>query len=304
VDHEHGNFDYLMGSDIDHQHPEVSEDFFKFGKWAVDEFGIAGFRLDAVKHIDELFMSKFISETRANTNMPRLFAMGEFWKDDPGELDEYLGTLGVQFSLFDVPLHYNFKEAGDRGSSYNMTQIFDNTIVQSRPIDAVTFVDNHDTQIGQALQSWVSPWFKPIAYSLILLRPSGYPCVFWGDVYGCEGSNPQQPVSQLNYFILARKNFAFGDVIDYFDHPNCIGWVRTGDAEHDGLAIVVCNGDEGWKDMEVGAQHAGETWTDVLGWHPGQVVIGNNGWATFRCPARSVSLWAKTDARGREQFTK
>jgi len=73
---------FSVGSDIDHHHPEVYQDFFNFGKWAVDEFGIAGFRLDAVKHIDETFMSKFISETRSNTNMSRLFAVGEFWKDE------------------------------------------------------------------------------------------------------------------------------------------------------------------------------------------------------------------------------
>ena len=56
--------------------------------------------------------------------------------------------------------------------------------------------------------------------------------------------------------------------------------------------------------MEVGVQHAGETWTDLLGWYPGEVIVGDNGWGTFRCPAQSVSLWAKHDARGREQFSK
>lgn len=73
---------FLVGADIDHRHPEVYQDFFDFGKWVVDEVGIAGFRLDAIKHIDESFMSKFISETRNNTNMSRLFAVGEFWKDE------------------------------------------------------------------------------------------------------------------------------------------------------------------------------------------------------------------------------
>lgn len=73
---------FLVGSDIDHHHPEVYEDFFKFGKWVVDEVGVAGFRLDAIKHIDESFISKFIAETRNNTNMSRLFAVGEFWKDE------------------------------------------------------------------------------------------------------------------------------------------------------------------------------------------------------------------------------
>lgn len=56
--------------------------------------------------------------------------------------------------------------------------------------------------------------------------------------------------------------------------------------------------------MEVGVQHASETWTDLLGWYPGKVVISDSGRATFRCPARSVSLWANENARGREQFAK
>ena len=56
--------------------------------------------------------------------------------------------------------------------------------------------------------------------------------------------------------------------------------------------------------MEVGSEHAGEKWTDVLGWHQGEVTIGEDGWAEFMCPARSVSIWTKTDARGREEFGK
>ena len=41
-----------------------------------------------------------------------------------------------------------------------------------KPIEAnaVTFVDNHDTQYGQSLQSFVDDWFKLLAYALILLR--------------------------------------------------------------------------------------------------------------------------------------
>lgn len=168
-----------------------------------------------------------------------------FCRESLGDLEEYLSTLGTQFSLFDTPLHYNFKQAGDQGASYNLTQIFDNTIVQKRPIDAVTLVDNHDTQVGQSLESWVNPSFKPVAYALILLRPDGYPCIFWGDLYGCGGDNPQEPVAQLSDLILARKLFAYGEIRDYFDHPNCVGWVRMGDADRDGLAVVACNGDEG-----------------------------------------------------------
>jgi alpha-amylase len=33
-------------------------------------------------------------------------------------------------------------------------------------------------------------------------------CVFYGDLYGCAGENPQEPVSQLEDIVRARKNFA------------------------------------------------------------------------------------------------
>jgi alpha-amylase len=141
----------------------------------VRKIGAQGFRFDAIKHIDESFISKFVSNAREKSGYPKLFSVGEYWKDSIDDLDTYLAQFGTQFSVFDTPLHYNFKRAGEAGNSYDMRQIFDNTVVQKRPIDAVTLVDNHDTQVGQALESCVPSWFKPLAYSLILLRPDGYP---------------------------------------------------------------------------------------------------------------------------------
>jgi alpha-amylase len=54
--------------------------------------------------------------------------------------------------------------------------------------------------------------------------------------------------------------------------------------------------------MEVGKEHAGEEWTDILGWHQGVVTIGGDGWAVFRCSGESVSIWVKVGARGRDGF--
>ncbi|KAJ7598458.1 alpha-amylase [Mycena floridula] len=307
VDKENKNYDYLMGADVDHSHSDVRDDHIKWGKWIVEELDAAGFRFDAIKHIDSAFISDFVQTIRKETNKPKLFAVGEFWKDSLESLEKYLNSLGTQFSVFDAPLHYNFKEAGDRGKDYDIRAIWDGTVVQKRPIDAVTLVDNHDTQVGQSLESWVSPVFKPLAYSLILLRPDGYPCVFWGDLYGCKGDDPQEPVSQLSDLIRARKLFAYGELRDYWDHINCVGWVRTGDPENgrDGCAVVLCNGDgEGVKHMEVGSEHVGEKWTDILGWYPDTVTIGEDGWADFKCNERSVSVWTKVDAKGREEFAK
>ena len=67
----------------------------------------------------------------------------------------------------------------------------------------------------------------------------------------------------------------------------------------------MCNGTEpGKKRMQVSADAVGQVWTDLLGWHQGEVTIGEDGWAEFECPARSVSVWVNKDAKEREQFKK
>lgn len=37
MDGENENYDYLMGADIDHSHPEVEADTLAWGKWVLEE---------------------------------------------------------------------------------------------------------------------------------------------------------------------------------------------------------------------------------------------------------------------------
>ena len=87
-------------------------------------------------------------------------------------------------SLFDAPLQNNFASASKSSGNYDMRNIMNNTLMKNDPTKAVTLVDNHDTQPLQALENPVDYWFKPLAYSFILLREEGYPSVFYPDLYG------------------------------------------------------------------------------------------------------------------------
>ncbi|KAG8896076.1 hypothetical protein FRC01_012021, partial [Tulasnella sp. 417] len=137
------------GADLDHSNPEVVKDLFDWGTWVVQETGHVGFRFDAIKHIDENFMAKFVAHIRENSGKDKLFCVGEFWKDRQvhhdtlDSLNAYLDRLGQQFSVFDTPLHYNFKEASDLGENFDLRRIWDGSLVSNRPVDAVTLVDNH-----------------------------------------------------------------------------------------------------------------------------------------------------------------
>lgn len=307
VDSENGNYDFLMYADIDHRHPEVHDDMVAWGLWVSERLNLHGMRFDAVKHYSESFLLHFLDHLTAN-HRDDFFCVGEFWKDNVGTMIDYINRMRHQFSLFDTPLVYNISEASQT-QHYDLRKIFDNSLVQHKPINAVTLVMNHDTQPGQALPAPVYEPFKPLAYALILLRQSGYPCIFYGDLYGTSGpyGGAQGPAcgGQLGELILARKHFAYGQQDDYWDFPTCIGWVRHGTWDRpDGCAVVMSSSDAGYKRMWVGEMHAGEVWTDVLGWNACRAEVGSDGFATFWCCGYSVSVYVREGAKGRERLGK
>lgn len=303
VELEKGNYDFLMGTDVDVDHPEVKADLYQWGLWMLEEIGVDGFRLDAIKHIQGDFFHEWLDALEKKTGR-EIFAVGEYWTTNSNTLNWYIANTEGRLSLFDVNLHYNFVAAAGRGRDYDLRTIFDNSLVRQVPILAVTFVDNHDTQPLQALQSPVDAWFKPLAYALILLRQDGYPCVFYGDYFGADytdnGNHVVMPSHQwmIDRFLAARRDFAYGPQKDYFDHGNVIGWTRLGTNNHPGgLAVVMSNGDDGHKWMEIGQPDA--TYVDITGHIQEPVVTNAEGWGQFHCLGGKVSVWVPSNGSQR-----
>jgi alpha-amylase len=135
------------------------------------------------------------------------------------------------------------------------------------------------------------------------LRDKGYPCVFYPDIFGAtytdKGSDGNDyeiylpGCENIDKLLLARKLYAYGEQRDYLDHGNCIGWTRKGTAEmkKSGCAVLLSNGDEGHKKMEMGAPHKGKIFVDYLGKHNNRVKIDGDGFGEFYCLSGSVSVW-------------
>ncbi|KAF8896358.1 glycoside hydrolase family 13 protein [Infundibulicybe gibba] len=230
VDTELGNYDFLLGVDIDHRHPEVQKDLLAWGQWVLETTGATGFRLDAIKHMDRRFLLKFIEKTRAAPGNKRMFAVCTLKLLLP-----YIRAFKGETAFFDVPLHMNFNQASRQRARYDLRNVLKETVLSIKPNDAVTFVE------GQSLESWVDKYFKIQAYTLILLRGPGYPCVFYGDLYPNQEGYDENTAKNLTMLIEARKKFAYGTIQDYQVDKNCIGFVRTGDSEHDGCAVLLSN---------------------------------------------------------------
>ncbi|OLN85683.1 Glucan 1,4-alpha-maltohexaosidase 3 [Colletotrichum chlorophyti] len=302
-----GNADYLMLENIDYTNPEVVKEQQQWGRWIVEELGLRGFRVDAVQHISWNFVNewaKYLRKTSRNGN--DLMFVGEFWHGDVHVLTNWLDHMHPFFKLYDVPLMYHIARLSWHDDD-DLRKVFDNTLVQKRPNNAVTFIRNHDTQKGQAMDTSICEAFMPLAYSLLLLRRGGHPCVFFGDLYGIGLPHPEAPVRSLPDVLLARYLYSHGQQDDYFERRDCIGWVRRGTRDRpDGLAVII-----NWtKDtdtdsricMEVGVEHAGEVWTDVLGLESAAVFINENGSGLFPCQRNNMACFVNRDAKGRKKF--
>jgi len=293
VDKENENYDYLMGANIDFSSEKVVEELDRWGQWYLDTTHVDGFRLDAVKHIEGAFFPHWLGKLREN-NKEELFAVGEYWSSDINVLTEFMTGTGGCMSLFDVPLHFHFFMASHSDGNYDMRNLLKDTLLEKDPVHAVTFVDNHDTQPGQALESAVDPWFVPTAYAVILLRKEGYPCVFYGDYYGVPEKNGPSFSKQIDIMMDIRRNRLYGTQNDYFDDSSVVGWSVEGSVEHpDGFAVLLTDKIGGSKVMYVGACHAGEVWKDALGNCPEEVVIDEEGKGNFICMDGSVSVWCR-----------
>ncbi|QRV75214.1 alpha-amylase [Ceratobasidium sp. AG-Ba] len=300
VDMELGNYDFLVSAPhIDFRHPDVRQDMLSWGPWVLEQTGASGFRLDACKHIDRKFLREWLINAR-KIHGNRLFAVGEVWNSDVPTILRYMRAFPGDMCYFDVPLHTNLFRASTQGSSFDLRTILRGSLVQVRPNDACTFVDNHDTRPEGSLVSWVEDHMKLIAYALILLRPDGHPCVYHGDIF----PDPESPIGRdlpkkIETLCTARKLYAYGALRDYFVAKNLIGFVRLGDEKHPGgCAVVMSNLPESERSqdlgitMNVGAVNQG-SWKNLLDSSAASVSVGSNGNGRFTCSGQ-VSVWVKS----------
>ncbi|MGR3857787.1 alpha-amylase [Chryseobacterium indologenes] len=301
VSHQFGNYDYLMGADIEYRNPYVVKEMKNWISWYMETTKVDGIRLDALKHISSDFLKDWISYIKTEVN-PECFVLGEFWKDEAEKIEYFSDKMSDLISCFDAPLHYNFFKASQDGKDYDMSRILKGSFLEKNPVFSVSFVENHDTQQLQALESAVKDWFKPLAYAIILLTDEAYPCIFYPDLFGADYIDIKDEqevhiimpkVEELPGLLEARKLFAYGEQIDYFDHPNCVAFVRKGDEKHPGCIVILSNSEEGYKEIELGKEHADSVYTDFLKNRHEEIDTDKDGKAVFTVNPGSVSVWVK-----------
>lgn len=313
VDEEFGNYDFLTHLDVDFDNQKVVDELTNWGEWYVNTTGIDGFRLDAVKHIKFDFFNKWTKDIENRTGK-KFDVVAEYLDGDINVINNYIQKTNGNFDIFDFPLWYRFRDASK--GNFDLRGLFSGSLVEKNKDLAVMFVDNHDTQVGKEKAMYsMDQWFKLPAYASILTR-EGKACVFYGDFYGTQTVTDGYPgnckaiKNQLETLLYARKNYAYGEQVNYFNNSDYIGWVRKGDSAHEGsgLATLIADNNYGGSiTMNVGREHAGEVWYDMTGDVKETVTIDNNGNGTFSVKGRKngscYSVWVRDNSKSNSNMS-
>jgi alpha-amylase len=168
-------------------------------------------------------------------------------------------------------------------------------------------------------QTIIAPFFKPLAYSLILLRSQGQPCIFYGDLYGINARlSPSLGHHATEYFPyshvpesymhtannetisidgtalvskLSRRSLI---VLTRIQDLCATATMNTRSALLAFLATVAHPTSACWLTTDM----PGELWTDILGWRHEAVLINKCGYGVYPVAATSVSIWVNSRADG------
>jgi alpha-amylase len=178
------------------------------GDWVTKALDTNGYRLDYVKGISTDWLSSFL-----NTGaMSGKFAFGEYFDGNLSKVRRWVAAMNGRCSAFDFPLRYQLKAMCTGGGFFDMSSLDHSGLAGVDPFHAVTFVENHDTDIHDPVTQ-----NKMLGYAYILTS-EGYPCVFYRDYATEAGSYGLK--AQLDPLIWIHEKIAYGRTQQRYTSPD------------------------------------------------------------------------------------
>ena len=222
--------------------------------WLTRTLDVQGYRLDDVKGLSTDFLEPFLG----SKTMAGKFAVGEFFDGDPAAVGFWVSNpkgMRGRASAFDFPLRFMLARMCRNPGGFDMASLDHAGLVGATPLNAVTFVENHDTDIDDPIVA-----NKLLAYAYILTS-EGYPCVYWRDYStdpDCYGLKPW-----LDNLIWIHEQLAGGATRERWKEFNLFVFERLGQA---GLLVGLNNDPNAARTVEVATSFgASRTLRDYAG---------------------------------------
>ena len=249
----HGNSPYYYGlfwggmPDLNYDEPEVKNEMFDITRFWLEDIGIDGFRLDAVKFIhedgDQLedlsqtheFWREWVGVTKQSN--PEALSVGEAWTSTE-KIVPYVVNEGLDF-CFEFDLGSAMLNSIKNGSATSVrTQI--NKVINSYPYYQFgTFATNHDQ--NRLMDELSSNEDKVKLMAATYLTLPGIPFIYYGEEVGMLGSKPDEnirrPMSWSNEsnagfstrspWISPASNYTGNNVeVEKYDQNSLFNWYR------------------------------------------------------------------------------
>lgn len=170
--------------DLNQENPEVTKYLIENAKWWIDETGIDGFRVDAVKHVPHWFWKIFSEEIHKYAG-ENFILIGENFDGNPLNISSYQKD-GID-SMFDFPLYFTLKDVfcydvSMRKLAWRLAE----DVNYENPNILIVFLDNQDTNRFMTEANYLAKEKLKLALAF-LMTINRIPCVYYGTEVGMEG---------------------------------------------------------------------------------------------------------------------
>jgi alpha-amylase len=200
-----GNQGYYYGifsntmPDLNYTNPDVSTEMLKIVKFWLNNVGIDGFRVDAVKYLIEegqkqentvsthTWLKNFYTSYKADN--PEAYTVGEVWGAGAFAAKTYIDQLDEIFS-FEMAGGFVNSAMGESNTGMNSAIMFAQKDMPNGPY--ATFLTNHDQNRVMSVMDGNVDKAK-VAAGLMLTSP-GTPFIYYGEEIGMEGVKPDEDI--------------------------------------------------------------------------------------------------------------
>ncbi|MFF1768410.1 pullulanase-type alpha-1,6-glucosidase [Streptomyces sp. NPDC058249] len=225
------NGDFSGLDDLWTERPEVVGGMEKIYERWVRDFGVDGFRIDTVKHVNMEFWTQWataLDKYAAERGRKNFFMFGEVYSADTSITSPYV-TQGRLDATLDFPFQDAARSyASQGGSAKKLASVFGDdykyTTDKANAYEQVTFLGNHDMgRIGYFLNqdnpkaTDAQLLAKDRLANELMFLSRGNPVVYYGDEQGFTGAGGDKD---------ARQTMFASKVADYLDDDE-IGTDRT-----------------------------------------------------------------------------
>ncbi len=186
--------------DLDYRNPAVNEQMNDVIRFWLEDMGVDGFRLDAIKHLIEDGNVMANSESTltwlegfydyVESLDPDAFTVGEVMGDASQILVQYTGNR------VDTTFEFNFASAVidsvNRGNSLTIVRNMGTILNLYPPGQYSIFLTNHDQ--NRIMSQFFGDLVKGKLAASILLTSPGVPFIYYGEEVGMEGQKPDEQI--------------------------------------------------------------------------------------------------------------